>query len=383
MGRRRSLVVTCLVLLAVLVAAGTGSAVPAATRQIVRGNGSIALAGGPSLLSVNPSRPGAVRTIAACPAASTAPRREPPPPIVGACGFFEPAWSPGGGRLAFVRGRFGDPREPNEMSLYVSSANGTHAKRLASCGSCGWYWGSRLAWSPDGRWIAFDRGNTTDGSESLWIVAASGGRPHRVVSLVNCSEWCVAVDPAWSPNGRRLLYEHPKSTLPGIFTIRRDGSDRQKIAVGTDPQWSPDGRRVSFEDYTGLKVVHADGSHPHLIFAQTDEDDLGGAAWSPDGKQLVLVNLPGGQQGPAPIEIRTVNADGSGEQRLYFADCCVLKRADPIWSPDGKKIAFAVSTDKDAGGTFVIGADGDGLTQLGPNIPGYGGDLSWQRRPRR
>jgi TolB protein len=154
--------------------------------------------------------------------------------------------------------------------------------------------------------------------------------------------------------------------------------------VGSDPQWSPDGRRVSFDDYAGIKVADADGSHVHLVFAQTDEDDLGAAAWSPDGKKLAFVNLPGGQQGPSiPVEVRTVNADGSGQRRLYISGCCLRKWADPIWSPDGQMVAFSASTDQAGGGTFAINADGSGLRQLSPNLPYSINGLSWQRRPRR
>lgn len=268
------------------------------------------------------------------------------------------------------------------MSLYLVAPNGRHVKRLASCGSCGWYWGSRLAWSPDGRWIAVARGDNSAGTVSLWIVAASGGRLHRLTFANHCLEWCADVHPTWSPNGHLLLYERPTSTLPAIYTIRPDGSDRQKIAVGDDAQWSPSGRRIAFWDYGGIEIANADGSGVHLLFAQTESDNLGAPSWSPDGKKLVFFDLAGDQQGSAfSGEVWTINTDGSAEKRLYTSGCCLGESADPIWSPDGQMVAFSASTDKAGGGTFVINADGSGLRQLSPNVPGYDTNLSWQRRP--
>jgi Tol biopolymer transport system component len=75
-------------------------------------------------------------------------------------------------------------------------------------------------------------------------------------------------------------------------------------------------------------------------------------------------------------EVWTINADGSGKERLYHSGCCVGIWAPPIWSPDGHKIAFSANS---AGGTFVMNADGTGLRRLSRDTY-Y--ELSWQRIPR-
>ena len=72
-----------------------------------------------------------------------------------------------------------------------------------------------------------------------------------------------------------------------------------------------------------------------------------------------------------------MNGNGSAKQRLYRSGCCVGDWAGPIWSPDGRMIAFSADS---AGGTFVINADGSGLRRLSPTTSS---GLSWQRRPRR
>jgi Tol biopolymer transport system component len=50
-------------------------------------------------------------------------------------------------------------------------------------------------------------------------------------------------DPCWSPNGRRLAYSAFGSAGAEIYTIRRDGTDRQRLThnKGDDvkPDWRP------------------------------------------------------------------------------------------------------------------------------------------------
>jgi hypothetical protein len=249
--RRLRLVLVAVLLLLLLTGVAT------ATYLLVHGNGKIAVVGRfGQLLAVNPNGPG-LRTIARC----TSSR----------CRIFQPAWSPDGSRVAFVRGPYGSSwdRKDNRMFVYVAGADGRGAKRLASCGTCGEQYGSQLVWSPNGKRIAFtgDAG-TKAGYQSLSVVAAGGGRPHR---LTDCRGLCADLQPAWSPNGRRLVFARWSWTPRdfGLFTIRLDGSGLKRIASGSgDPEWSPDGHRIVFDrDQDTIAVVNADGSHAHVLFA--------------------------------------------------------------------------------------------------------------------
>ena len=338
--------------------AGSGGSGAATTRPLpIHGNGDIAFSNGRSLLAVDPSRPGALREIASCPQGT-------------GCEIDEPAWSPSGRNLAFVQGTFA-VNHPSHMSLYVT-ANGRGPRELASCGSCGRAWSGRLAWSPNGKWVAFSRDVSHLGEETLWIVAAAGGNPHR---LTRCRTRCDDLNASWSRSGHLLVYEHITRGSTSLFTIRPNGSDPDKIAVGEDPQWSPNGRSIVFEDARGIEVANADGSNVHLLFAQTGGAGPGVPSWSPNGKKLVFFNTPGGPS-KYTAEVWTMNADGTDQQRLYHSGCCVGDWAAPIWSPDSRMIAFFADS---AGGAFVINADGSVLTQLGSKQGFFAlASMSWQ-----
>jgi Tol biopolymer transport system component len=89
---------------------------------------------------------------------------------------------------------------------------------------------------------------------------------------------------------------------------------------------------------------------------------------------LAFFFTPGGP-GQFTAEVWTITTDGSEKQRLYHSACCVGSWAPPIWSPDGKKIAFAADS---ADGTFVVAADGTGLRRLST---ASANGLTWQRLP--
>jgi Tol biopolymer transport system component len=282
-------------------------------------------------------------------------------------------WSPKGKRIAYFRGRYNVPKSP-AMFLYVAAADGRGARRLASCGLCGVQWLSRPNWSPNGRWIAFSRDTGTHGQESLWVVAAAGGRPRR---LTGCRAPCADVEAAWSPDGHLLAFARntPTPGASGIYTVRANGSGLTRIAAGGHPAWSPSGRRIAFDSDSGIEVANADGSHLRVLFAaETAATGPGVPFWSPDGHDLVFFQTPE-DSGHFTAEVWTMHADGSGQKRLYHSGCCVHSWAPPIWSPDGRTIAFSANS---AGGTFVIDADGTGLRRLSRITSST---LSWQRLP--
>ncbi len=118
-----------------------------------------------------------------------------------------------------------------------------------------------------------------------------------------------------------------------------------------NPQLSPDGTRVAFtrvnvdEKRTGYEAaiwtVSTSGSEPPIRMTNGKHD--GQPRWSPDGKRIAFVR--GGDKDetgkPKPSQIAILALTG-GEARIITD--LPKGAADPVWSPDGKRIAFLSPT---------------------------------------
>lgn len=152
---------------------------------------------------------------------------------------------------------------------------------------------------------------------------------------------------------------------PGVFSTRiayvvKGGGNRYELHIADadgqnaqvalrsrepiiSPTWSPDGSRlayVSFENKKPVIYVHSLASGKRIVTANFKGSNSA-PAWSPDGRKLaVVLSKDGGSQ------IFTVNADGSGVQRLTSGGI----NTEPFFAPDGSAIYFT----SDRGGSPQI-----------------------------
>ncbi|HLF68695.1 MAG TPA: hypothetical protein VI503_05065 [Gaiellaceae bacterium] len=209
----------------------------------------------------------------------------------------QPAWSPDGQEIAFIRGqsvasvvgaatalRFGD--------LVVMRADGGERRPLTRGTD------ASPAWSPDGREIAFVRGydlNQPTGGMDLYAVDAAGGMPRRLTSTPKLHETA----PAWSPDGRWVAFVRAPESAPydgkaAIFVVRRDGSGERLVLehryyayTSYGLSWSPDGKSLVFEMSpsrlcTAVAAVGVDGGSPRALTSCTrPRESALGPAWQP------------------------------------------------------------------------------------------------------
>ncbi|MGC1415395.1 MAG: S9 family peptidase [Candidatus Acidiferrum sp.] len=227
---------------------------------------------------------------------------------------------------------------------------------------------SNVAWSPDGKLLAFtmEAGEEKEAKPQVWFMYADGGEPWQVTkhkSGVRGFEF--------SPDGKTLLLmatapvsdaeEKRQKEKDDAVVVDRDFKMAQlwtwNIATGeekqiskgdytvSDARWSPDGSHITFTtnptprlDDIALQTVRildvASGTERKLL---DSADPTHTARWSPDGKWIAYLSSPGLLIYKENLFV--VEASGGAPKKL--SGSFDLNAGEPIWSPDGKEIFFS------------------------------------------
>ena len=257
----------------------------------------------------------------------------------------------------------------------------------------------RVIWHPDNRRIFY--GATVDGIIQIFVLGIDGGQPKQItfadrdsmignvatdgtkilygsvkeesdiwgVDLTTSNEFTVAADidaELWANAGgprETVAYQSVKGLGQGdhiykatIF-IREINSDRPPVQLAQNaflPIWSPDGEQVAFfqaeNDEYQIKTVGAAGGIPKQVTAagampagfsmmpynRVQKSDF---SWSPDSRRIAYSSTRGGQS-----NIWLTSADGAAETQITANTEKNLTLACPLWSADGKRVAYSSRT---------------------------------------
>jgi Tol biopolymer transport system component len=169
-------------------------------------------------------------------------------------------------------------------------------------------------------------------------------------------------------HGRSGSYDELRTSLQQRSEPRREGQGAGARAaapfLNINPSWSPDGTRLVFESSrhgnVEIYVINADGTGERRLTRSGSDIANTHPSWSPDGATIVFDSNRGGAW-----NLYTVRPDGTGERRLTTAAGGVTENyaRHPEWSPNGRLIAF--DSDRDGNGEFyVIRPDGTGLSRV-------------------
>jgi hypothetical protein len=205
----------------------------------------------------------------------------------------KPVWSPDGRNIAFV----------DENRLFIVPAAGGARRRLG-IRRVGDF--AAPAWSPDAQRVAYIApGNGLD-VYTLWTIRADGSGGRRVAQKVG------EESPQWSPDGARIAFLrwHPHEGK-AVYTVRNNGTAVHRVTSGrvgeyaSDPAWSADGRLLLYSRgrFRGAEEsdIYAGRAGGHGGRALTHPFPAGGTNSEP--QWLVGPRLSGHEPSPRTIAL--------------------------------------------------------------------------------
>jgi Tol biopolymer transport system component len=222
--------------------------------------------------------------------------------------------------------------------------------------------GSQVVFSAD-----FDR------SARLWAAAIDGSGLRKVSRTVAAQEAITEMEPALSPDGRRIAYVSLTASKSNIWLVQGEGA--YPVALTADggsssPAWSPDGSKIAFiSDRSGTHdvwIMNADGSGQRRVTTLPEQENH--PSFSPGGDRLVF-SYSNSNDGSATLW--AVNIDGSG---LVSITTGMSKDYEPNWGPRG--IVFSSDRNSPSGRwkIWAVQPDGSNLRRLG-DVAGH--DPTW------
>lgn len=195
---------------------------------------------------------------------------------------------------------------------------------------------SQPAFSPEGNQIAFVWRAENDSNANLFVRLVDGGNYVQVTNDAGDE-----VSPTWSPDGRTIAFYRSSREGDGIYAVPALGGAERKVA----DMWP---NRLAI------------GSHTWLH-------------WSPLGKWLVISDKPSDQQ---PLSLYLLASDTGEKRRLTTPTASFVGDVSPVFSPDGKTVAFVRLMSVVAGEIYLVSVDGGEPKRLTSSGEGIS-SLAW------
>lgn len=267
--------------------------------------------------------------------------------------------------ILFIQAPLGDLQD--DFDICAIGARGGRARQLRGLDPKEPRFTISPTWSRDGRRLAFSTRTPSETNYSIATMNADGSDRALIPGVED--GYGVSFGPGdliAFQNGRREIY-----------TVHLDGTGLTRIRTGArDPAWSPDGARLVYFDLAGrhLSLMNPDGSDP--VRLTSDNLFLSSPSWSPDGKRIAF----GAMRGRGRFSIEAVNADGSGRKSLR-QNVREDVELGVTWSPDGTKLAFTqFPSNESSTDIYVMDDDGSSVRNI-TNSPFGESDPAWRPLP--
>jgi Tol biopolymer transport system component len=265
-------------------------------------------------------------------------------PLVSYTGMeLQPAISHDGKQVAFVWGG----ENGDNYDVYVKLIDVGSAIRLTT------HPAEDLSpqWSPDDRYIAFER--VAENAMGVFVIPALGGSERKITDIHLPSSWrpdALQVQmnstPAWSSDGSALIVsDRGASESRALYLVPLDGSPRRQLTqpgsliYDMDAVVSHDGRHFAFVRETtnsSSDIFLADPDGSHLRQITFDQRLIRGVTWAPDDRSLIFASNRGGADGLWQVSVQGGEPIG------------VAAKGDEVTTPtmssDGSILAYTAIT---------------------------------------
>ena len=256
-------------------------------------------------------------------------------------------WSPDGGKILYAKGN----------DLFLAKKDGSEPRKFATLpGRASW-----LRWSPDGSRLRF----TMNGSE-LWEISSNGTNAHALLPAWNSphAECCGS----WTPDGKYFVFESRHQGRTHIWAIpekkplfRKATTEPVQLSAGPvdffGPVPSADGKKLfAVGSQPRGELVRFDSKSQQFLPYLSGISSVG-VSFSKDGAWVAYVTFPEGTLWRSKTD---------GTERLQLTSP-PTQAFQPVWSPEGKRIAFmGLSASDKNWRIYVVPAEGGSPEALTP-----------------